>query len=135
MRRQELLDSNVLKSRSDKLQICGLMRLQDGGGVMNWQPTYHLYFPDMEVCEPDEHSRLEVYRLSIMGWMATAKYLDMSNVWACGFHHVGRCEGCGREVAGGPDRGAGCVDSWASVGDIESADDSCDGRWVFLCFT
>ena len=52
---------------------------------MNWQPTYHLYFPDMEVCEPDEHSRLEVYRLSIMGWMATAKYLDMSNVWAADF--------------------------------------------------
>ena len=34
---------------------------------MNWQPTYHLSFPDMEVCEPDEHSHLEVYRLSIMG--------------------------------------------------------------------
>ena len=25
---------------------------------MNWQPTYHLYFPDMEICEPDEHSHL-----------------------------------------------------------------------------
>ena len=52
---------------------------------MEWQPTYHLYFPDMEICEPDEHSLLEVYRLSIMGWMATAKYRDMSNVWAAEF--------------------------------------------------
>ena len=52
---------------------------------MNWQPTYHLYFPDMEVCEPDENSRMEVYRLSVMGWMATAKYRDLSNVWAADF--------------------------------------------------
>ena len=52
---------------------------------MNWQPTYHLYFPDMEVCEPDEHSHLEVYRLSIMGWVATVKYRDMRNVWTADF--------------------------------------------------
>ena len=100
---------------------------------MEWQPAYHLYFPDMEVCEPDEHSRLEVYRLSVMGWMATAKYWDMSNVWAADFNHVGRCEGCGREVAGGPDRGAQCGDTGFGQRDTQQSQATDDERNYLHC--
>ena len=68
------------EERRNQLDIVG------GGSVMEWQPTYHLYFPDMEVCEPDEHSRFlrSTDCRSWAGWQLLSIW-DMSNVWAAEF--------------------------------------------------